>query len=148
MHVKVDTPLTPAEIEARFAGVARQPAARVLRYDTSRTPPKFFLSALPVTMPAAAESALYAGNEGTEVVLRLMWGPMPAPFPRVVAALGVILACGILAFSSRTAADWMFALVIAGLPLALLAYQREGERVLQERLATVLGSAPFVPKPH
>lgn len=148
MHVKADTSLAPADIESRFAGVAALPGARVLRYDPTRTPPKFFLSGLPLTLPAAAESALHAGNGGTEVVLRLMWGPLPAPFPRVVAAVGVILALGILAFSARTAVDWMFAAVIGGLPLVMLAYQRAGERALQARLAEVLGSAPFVPKPH
>lgn len=148
MHVKADTSLSPADIESRFAGVAQQAGSRVLRYDATRTPPKFFLSGLPVTLPAAAESALHEGDGGTEVVLRLMWGPLPAPFPRVVAALGVILALGILAFSQRTLVDWMFAGVIGGLPLALLAYQRAGERALQARLAVVLGSAPFVPKPH
>lgn len=40
---------------------------------------------------------------------RLMWGPLPAPFPRPLAGIGLLLGLLILILSNRTAGHWVLA---------------------------------------
>ncbi len=144
MHVATETLLSPAEVRRRFEKVEDAP----LTYAAGRTPPKFFLSAVPVTLPAAAEVAVHERAQGAEVVLRLMWGPLPAPFPRCLAALSILAGALIVALSGQTPVDLVLGGLLAVLPTLALLYQRQGERQLQARLAKVLGGASFRPKAH
>jgi hypothetical protein len=153
MHVHTATSIAPDEIKARFeaaatAGAGNAERARRLVYAKGRKPPKFFLTSVPVTLPAAAEVAITERPGGADVVLRLMWGPLPAPFPRALAAAGILLGPLVAYFSQGSAGDWTMAAIIALLPLAALLYQKTGERNLQSQLGELLGGASFLPKPH
>jgi hypothetical protein len=152
MHVHATTPISPDEVKERFeaaAEVADQESCstRWLRYAQDRRPPKFFLSSVPVTLPAAAEVAVNPDGHGTHVVLRLMWGPLPAPFPRAVAAAGILLGLLVWIVADRSMGSGIMASLIL-LPLAALLYQRRGERELQAQLSRILGVQTFEPKPH
>lgn len=153
MHVHTKTTLTPEKVRARFeasgkADRERTAPSRQLLYAMDRTPPKFFLAGAPVTPPAAAEVAINEQSEGAEVVLRLMWGPLPAPFPRALAGGGLLLGLLIAVFSDRSAGVWALAALVAVLPGLALLYQQNGERELQSRLSRLLDGARFTPKPH
>ncbi|HKC92989.1 MAG TPA: hypothetical protein VKB81_03110 [Nitrospira sp.] len=153
MHVHATTPISPDEVKKRFeaaAEVADQESCstRWLRYAQDRRPPKFFLSSVPVTLPAAAEVAVNPDGHGTHVVLRLMWGPLPAPFPRAVAAAGILLGLLVWIVADRSMGSGIIASLLILLPLAALLYQRRGERELQAQLSRILGVQTFEPKPH
>ena len=153
MHVQTKTSMTPEKVKARFeASVNSRPenttSPRKLLYSRDRTPPKFFLAGAPVTQPAAAEVAILEQSGGAEVVLRLMWGPLPAPFPRALAGGGVLLGILLAIFSDRSIAPWAAAVLVVVLPGAALLYQQKGERELQSRLSRLLDGATFTPKPH
>ena len=153
MHVHATTPISPDEVKLRFeaaAEVADQESCstRWLRYAQDRRPPKFFLSSVPVTLPAAAEVAVNPDGHGTHVVLRLMWGPLPAPFPRAVAAAGILLGLLVWIVADRSMGSGIIASLLILLPLAALLYQRRGERELQAQLSRILGVQTFEPKPH
>ena len=77
-----------------------------------------------------------------------MWGPLPAPFPRAVAAAGVLIGLLIAIFSDRTIGNWLLAALVVFLPAAALLYQHVGERELQSQLSDMLDGAKFLPKPH
>lgn len=145
MHVAALSPHSRTEVADRCAGLAGPPEGRRLRYAAERRPPKFFLRGLPLVPPAAAELALDSVGNGTDVVLRLMWGPLPAPFPRAVAAVAVLLALAGLWLAPTLAWLW---LLLAALPLALLFHQQAGERRLQRQLAELLEADGFVPRAH
>lgn len=150
MHVHTLTTLSPQAVTTRFeaAGDTRsQPsgAARRLIYAKDRTPPKFFLTGMPLTPPAAAEVSVTGRSGGTDVVLRLMWGPLPAPFPRALAGIAVLLALLIVLLSDG---DWLPAACAMLLPVAALLYQRKGERELQSQLSAMLDGVKFTPRPH
>ena len=153
MHVHATTPISPDEVKKRFeaaAEVADQESCstRWLRYAQDRRPPKFFLSSVPVTLPAAAEVAVNPDGHGTHVVLRLMWGPLPAPFPRAVAAAGILLGLLVWIVADRSMGSGIIASLLILLPLTALLYQRRGERELQAQLSRILGVQTFEPKPH
>jgi len=153
MHVHATTPISPDEVKERFeaaAEVADQESRRTrwLRYAQDRRPPKFFLSSVPVTLPAAAEVAVNPDGHGTHVVLRLMWGPLPAPFPRAVAAAGILLGLLVWIVADRSMGSGIIASLLILLPLTALLYQRRGERELQAQLSRILGVQTFEPKPH
>jgi hypothetical protein len=153
MHVYATTPISPDAVKQRFEAVAlvgyqEGHSSRWLRYAQERRPPKFFLSGIPVTLPAAAEVAVNPGGHGTHVVLRLMWGPLPAPFPRAVAAAGVLLGLLFAMVGERSLVSGIIASLLILLPLAALWYQRRGERELQAQLSRILGVPTFKPKPH
>lgn len=123
-------------------------SSRRLLYAMNRTPPKFFLSGAPVTPPAAAEVAVNEASGGAEVVIRLMWGPLPAPFPRALAGAGLLLGLLIAIFSDRSPGAWALAVLVTVLPGVALLYQQNGERELQSQLSRLLDGARFTPKPH
>jgi hypothetical protein len=153
MHVHATTPISPDEVKERFEAAARVAApegrsTRWLRYAQDRRPPKFFLSSVPLTLPAAAEVAVNPDGHGTHVVLRLMWGPLPAPFPRAVAAAGVLLGLLFPMVADRSLGSGIIASLLILVPLAALLYQRRGERELQAQLSRILGVPTFEPKPH
>ena len=153
MHVHASTPISPDEIKKRFEAAARVPdrrgpSTRWLRYAQDRRPPKFFLSSVPITLPAAAEVAVNPDGQGSHVVLRLMWGPLPAPFPRGVAAAGFLLGLLFAMVADRSLGSGIIASLLILLPLAALLYQRRGERELQAQLSRILGIPTFEPKPH
>src|SRR5262249_17108933 len=131
MHVRADTSLPPAEVRARLAGIGTREgtsaAARVLTLDSNRQPAKLFLAAAPLPCRPAARTHLTAPGAGSSVALRLMWGPLPAPFPRAVAALGGLLALILLSVGGGSPAMVIGALLLAGLPAAALLFQRLGE---------------------
>ena len=153
MHVHTKTTLTPDTVRARFEASVNscresKSPPRKLLYAMDRRPPKFFLAGSPITPPAAAEVAINEQSEGAEVVLRLMWGPLPAPFPRALAGGGLLLGLLIAVFSDRSAGAWALAVLVAALPGLALLYQQRGERELQAQLSRLLDGARFTPKPH
>lgn len=153
MHVHTKTALTPDTVRARFetmgkSGRESTTSSRGLHYEMDRRPPKFFLAGVPVTPPAAAEVAILEQSGGAEVVLRLMWGPLPAPFPRALAGAGLLLGLLIAIFSDRSPGVWVLAALVAVLPGAALLYQQRGEGELQSQLSRLLDGARFTPKPH
>ena len=150
MHVHTETPLSPEQIESRFQnlGVTPESSARELTYKQERQPPKLFLGGLPCTLPAAAEVTLNQQTEKTEIILRLMWGPLPAPFPRAVAAIGVLLCILIALLSNNAIISWVLGPLLAIFPILALFYQKQGEKDLQEQLTQTLDGASFKAKPH
>jgi hypothetical protein len=153
MHVRADSRLPAEEIRARLADLGKQPATAAaergpLLLDANRRPSKLFLRSSVAPPPPPAEIDLRETEAGSSVVLRLMWGPLPAPFPRVVAAAGVLLAAAVLIFGGGSAAAIGAAVGLAGLPLAALLLQRRGEHRLQSELARALGVGAFQPVPH
>lgn len=151
MHVRADTGLSMEEVQARLAGIGKigSPAeAPGVSLDASRTPPKLFLESPSVTLPPAAEVALRPGAAGTSVVLRLMWGPLPAPLPRAVAAAGVLLALLVFALAPLSVVAVAAALLLAGAPVAALLHQRRGERRLQHEMSRLPGGPAFHPEAH
>lgn len=153
MHVQAKTELSPQKVRARFEA-HRKVAAKItssgrrLTYAANRKPPKFFLHGAPIIPPAAAEVSLAEQASGTDVVLRLMWGPLPAPFPRVLAGVGLVLGLFIAAFSDRSIGAWLCAGAVALLPVLTLLYQQRGEIELQSQLTAMLDGARFSAKPH
>ena len=153
MHVHTTTALSPDTVRARFEATGKSDrekstASRRLLYALDRTPPKFFLTGAPVTPPAAAEVSICEHSGGANVVLRLMWGPLPAPFPRALAGAGVLLGLLIAILSDRSTGVWVLAALVSLLPIAALLYQQRGERELQSQLSRLLDGARFTPKPH
>ncbi len=153
MHVSTMTALSPDTVRARFetsgkVGRGKPKSSRELLYAMDRTPPKFFLAGAPVTPPAAAEVSISEQSGGSEVVLRLMWGPLPAPFPRALAGAGLLLGLLIAIFSDRSIGAWVVAVLVVVLPGVALLYQQRGERELQSQLSRLLDGARFTPKPH
>ena len=152
MHVVADTSLAPSQVLAKLGGL-RSPSGESpdhlagLRLEADRQPPKLFLAGSPITFPTAAELAVAEQAAGAEVVLRLMWGPLPAPFPRALAGAGLLLGGGVVALAPVSGLAWVVGLLLAGAPALALAYQAQGERRLQATLSQVLG-APFRSKPH
>ena len=151
MHVSTETKFSAAELMERLQGAATDG----LTFKPGRTPPKFWLHRFPGTLPTAAEVAVNEAAENavdqestTELVLRLMWGPLPAPFPRAVAAIGLLLAVALLTFSSRGAPDWALAAILIIVPGVALLYQRAGEQELQAKLESALSAPPFKAKAH
>jgi hypothetical protein len=151
MHVHTATALSAEAIKARFENIRStdSEASAPLIYVGNRRPPKFFLAGSPVIPPTAAEvSVTKQRSNSTDVVLRLMWGPLPAPFPRALAGIGTLLGILILMLSDRTAGAWCLASLCIVLPFIALLHQRQGERVLQSLLSNILDGATFTPKPH
>ena len=140
------------EVRARLAAleqpdrsVASSGAGRVV-LDAGRRPPKVFLQGFTLGVPPAAEIELEKTESGTAIVLRLMWGPLPAPFPRAATAIGVLLATALLGAAGPSVAAVLGALCLAGLPIAALERQRRGERRIQADLREALGSDAFSPE--
>lgn len=153
MHVHTKTALTPDTVRARFEvsekfAREKDTASRQLLYAKDRTPPKFFLAGAPVMPPAAAEVAILEQSGSAEVVLRLMWGPLPAPFPRALAGAGLLLGLLIAILADRSTGVWALAALVAVLPVVALLYQQQGERELQSQLSRLLDGARFTAKPH
>ena len=151
MHVSTETPYSSAELLERLEDAATDG----MRFKARRSPPKIWLHRFPGTLPAAAEVAMHEGTRTdaaeestTELVLRLMWGPLPAPFPRAVAAVGLLLALALLIFSSRGAPDWVLAALFVVVPGVMLIQQRAGEQELQTMLEEALSTPPFKSKAH
>ncbi len=153
MHVHAETALSPDMVRARFQAAAKadrekSTPSRQLFYAMHRTPPKFFLTGAPVTLPAAAEVSIQEYSGGADVVLRLMWGPLPAPFPCALAGAGVVLGLLLAVYSDRSVGDWVLTVLVTTPPVAALLYQRRGERELQSQLSGMLDGATFTPRPH
>lgn len=153
MHVQAKTELSPQKVRARFEAHRKvapkiTSSGRKLTYAANRKPPKFFLHGAPILPPAAAEVALAEQAGGTDIVLRLMWGPLPAPFPRALAGVGLVLGLFIAAFSDRSIGAWLCAGAVALLPGLAMLYQQRGELELQSQLTAMLDGARFSPKPH
>lgn len=153
MHVHTKTALTPDTVRARFEASGKSEredltSSRQLLYAKDRTPPKFFLAGAPVTPPAAAEVSISEQSGGAEVVLRLMWGPLPAPFPRALAGAGLLLGLLLAIFTDRSPGVWVLAAFVSLLPIAALLYQQRGERELQSQLSRLLDGVRFTSKPH
>ncbi len=146
MHVHAATTLSAETITARFnqVGLAGSASTTPLRYAGERQPPKFFLQGMPMRPPAAAEVSITEKSGGADVVLRLMWGPLPAPFPRALAGIGLL----ILVFSDHAVSSWLLGAVFIVAPATALFCQRQGERVLQSSLSDMLDGAVFRPIPH
>lgn len=143
------TRFIPREILARIANprLAEGAVPDALRCELDREPPKVFL-ADPGPFAPAAELRIDPLPEGSRVILRLMWGPLPAPFPRALAALGLLLALALLVLFSASALGLGAAALLILLPAAALWRQRSGERRLQDHLSVLLGDCNWTPRPH
>ncbi len=153
MHVQAATTLTPQAITNRFSQIGRPDTRaarppRRLMYAHDRTPPKFFLLRRSVTPAPSAEVSVKERPGGAEVVLRLMWGPLPAPFPRALAALSSLCGLLIVFLSSQTPGAYALGSALILLPLAALFHQRQGELELQAQLSQLLDGVTFTPSPH
>ena len=153
MHVGAQVSLSPDQVRARIRnaserGLGAPISAGRLRLEVGRRPPKLFLDRFPVTLPTAAELAVRAAPTGTRVVLRLMWGPLPAPFPRVVAAIGVLFGLWALVVWPGSGLGLAAAELLAGAPTLALIYQSRGEKHLQAALGQILDGATFRSQPH
>lgn len=150
MHVHAVTVLPLETVRARFAeaGRADTGSSPCLIYANDRTPPKFFLLGAPVIPPASAEVSVTGRSDGTDVVLRLMWGPLPAPFPRALAVTGIVLGLLILLRSDNATGNWWIASLLILMPLTAMLHQLRGERELQRQLSRMLDGATFTPRPH
>jgi hypothetical protein len=150
VHVHTTTSLSAETIKTRFekTGSADSEPAVSLIYSGQRRPPKFFLPRIPVAPAAAAEVTITEKSGGADVVLRLMWGPLPAPFPRALAGIGLLLGLLTLILSERTLGSFLLATFFIVIPFAALLYQQQGERVLQSLLSHMLDGATFTPKSH
>ncbi len=147
MHVATYTSLCPEQLNQAFRSLGSGDRSEV-RFQAERSPPKFYLNHLPVTMAPAAELDIQRQSGGSTVVLRLMWGPLPAPFPRAMVGAGLI---GGILLATLGPAGWL-TLALAGLlavvPTAALMYQKRGEARLQSVLATLIGSKGFLDQAH
>ena len=150
MHVHAVTALAIDTVTARFQQIhdSAHDQRSPLTFVANRTPPKFFLAGPPVVPPTAAEVTLKTTGGGTDVVLRLMWGPLPAPFPRALAGISGLLGLAILMFAGHTISHWMLTALLILLPSAALLYQQQGERKIQSILGRMLDGATFAPRPH
>lgn len=153
MHVHAVTALSPETVRARFESLGTYQSALFdlsvpLRYAPNRTPPKVFVSDRVLTHAAAAEVSVSRHSLGAEVILRLMWGPLPAPFPRAVVGIAILFTLLILIFSDRTPGDWFLAVLLVVPSIVVLHQQQRGERQLQQHLSSVLNGATFLPASH
>lgn len=148
MHVRAESPLDLNEVQRRLTRLAAGPHGEPsLRLEAARVVPKFFLRAPCLVFSPAAEARVEKNEGGTAIVLRLMWGPLPAPFPRAVAGVASLIALLWLgAQPSLTTAAFAFAVV--ALPGLALVLQRRGERGLQQRIARLLEASSFEAVAH
>ena len=147
MHVTTHTSLRPEQLDSVFRSLGSGIAGDV-SFDAERAPPKFFLKHLPVTMAPSAELDVQRQSAGSTVVLRLMWGALPAPFPRALFGVGLLGAIGLLSTGSTGFLTLLRAGLLAGLPTLALVYQKRGEARLQTTLANLIGSKGFIHQAH
>lgn len=147
MHVATFTSLRPEQLDSAFRALGSGNASDV-RFNAERSPPKFFLKHLPVTMAPAAELDIQRQSGGSTVVLRLMWGPLPAPFPRALVGAGLLGGILILSIGAPGFLTLTLAGLLAVVPMLALAYQKRGEVRLQAMLANLIGSKGFINKAH
>ena len=149
MHVRSTTRLSGEAVHERFQQRFGESASQAgLVYVAERTPPKFFLGSEKRPLPPAAEVSVSERQDGSDVTLRLMAGPLPAPFPRAVAVLGVLLGVACLFASSGATVGAAVGVLLAGAPLLWLYRQRRGERSLQTQLRQSLEGSAFEPVAH
>jgi len=118
-------------------------------YHEERSPPKLFTTGFPLTLPATAEvSVKGVAGEGSHVVLRLMWGPFPAPFPRVVTAVGIIGGIAAIAVEPTSVMNVVAGVGAVVLSFLMLRHQMAGEERMKEKLTTLFGGAGWAPRPH
>lgn len=147
MHKKTNTPLRSAVVKDKLVEAASFDANH-LRFDATRTPPKIFLTNSYLTFPPAAEVKVNEEEDGSEVILRLMWGPLPAPFPRAVAAAGVLFSLIYFALMEASLANSLIALFVAGIPLLWFLFQQRGEGILQKTLTKYLKNSNWAVHHH
>ncbi|MFK7824628.1 MAG: hypothetical protein AB8G05_10745 [Oligoflexales bacterium] len=68
------------------------------------------------------------------MILRLMRGPLPAPFLRAVAVAGVVAAILFYYFNSASLSNSVIVVFLAGIPFLWFLFQQRGEGVLQKTL--------------
>ena len=143
MHVATYTSLRPEQLDSVFRSLGSGITSDV-SFHAERAPPKFFLKHLPLTMAPAAELDTQRQSGGSTVVLRLMWGALPAPFPRALVGVGLLGAIGLLAMGSTGLSTLLFASFLAVVPMLAVVYQKRGEASLQATLANLMGSKGFI----
>ena len=147
MHKKTSTPLSVSVVKDKLAEAANINDNH-LRFDAKRTPPKLFLTNSFLTFPPAAEVKVNDEQDGSEVILRLMWGPLPAPFPRAMAAVGVLAGILYYYFTEGSFANTMIATALAGIPLLWVLFQQRGEGTLQRTLSKHLKNGKWAVHHH
>ena len=150
MHVHAVTALSPETVRARLESLGKYHLDLLdlsipLRYAPDWTPSKLFVTDRSLTHSAAAEVSVGRHALGAEIVLRLMWGPLPAPFPRALVGVAGLIALLILVFSDRSPGDWLLAVLVVIPTIVVLHQQQRGERELQQQLSGVLNGATFLP---
>ncbi|HEX7038221.1 MAG TPA: hypothetical protein VF210_20825 [Pseudomonadales bacterium] len=147
MEVEAHTSLTAPEVQARLEALEHEAAAaflpRRLVYERSGDRSRLYLSGRRFAPRPTAEVAVDGYHRGAAVVLRPMWGPLPALWPRALTLIGLGLATAVLLYLGRDPLHWLLAAAAVALPMAAFVVQRLGERRLQERLGEVLGGAGF-----
>ena len=147
MHKKTNTPLSTSSVNDKLAEAAKV-TDNHLRFDAERTPPKLFLTNSFLTFPPAAEVKVNEEKNGSEVILRLMWGPLPAPFPRAVAATGVVVAVLFYFLSSSSLTNTLVSVALGGIPLLWFLFQQRGEHALQKTLSKHLQNGKWAVHHH
>ncbi|MEM1436849.1 MAG: hypothetical protein AAGG11_22575 [Pseudomonadota bacterium] len=141
MQVGAETGFPEAELKQKLIDAVGDG----LEFAADRQPPKFWLRRFPGTFPAAAEVTILSRGARSEVVLRLMWGPLPALVPRAGAAAGLLAGLTALILGGFGLADLLLAAILVIIPGSGLLYQRAGEQELMSKLARCLGVEAFVP---
>ncbi len=147
MHVATYTSLRTEQLDSVFRSLGSGITSDV-SFHAERAPPKFFLKHLPGTMAPAAELDIQRQSGGSTVVLRLMWGALPAPFPRALVGVGLLGAIGLLSIGSTGFLALLLAGLLAVVPTLALVYQKRGEARLQATLADLIGSKGFIQLAH
>lgn len=147
MEVEAHTTLTAPEVQARLDALVQRCAPttprRTLVYQNIGGRPRLYLSGWRFSPWVTAEVAVDGYHRGAAIVLRPMWGPLPAQWLRVFCVAGLVLAAIVLVYLGRGPWHCLFAASAAVLPIGACIWQRLGERRLQARLAELLDGAGF-----
>ena len=151
MHKITSSELSPNLARQKFIELADK-NPKMFKYDEDRNPPKIFYKNNLISFPACAEVHISPEEKGSNVILRLMWGPLPAPFSRAVALTLAVIA-GLILYSSIAKnhfemIDVCLSLVLVVIPCGMLFFQSQGEKIIQNSLSKYLKNSEWTDHNH